>query len=166
MLFYVFYCQGFLILITENGLMLRAMILEHPAYALHLRAENDVADKNGQAHNALYERAQDLILLHKRHRAADQIVNPGGKDEKQQHRQRHAQHGSGNGNRLHGFITEFPVDPGVKPTHLLLACFLIGFFRRQHQRPIPNGKGIDKPGDSPQQGRPEQRIFVPQGLDL
>ena len=44
-LFYVFYCQGFLILIAENGLMLRAMILEHPAYALHLRAENDVADK-------------------------------------------------------------------------------------------------------------------------
>ena len=82
-LLHILHRQGQARLIAVDGLMLRAVVLEHPANILHAGNAPDIGKENPQAQETFHQVQEDRVLRHE----VEQLRRPRGDGDKENRRQ-------------------------------------------------------------------------------
>ena len=148
-------------LVAEDGLMLRAMVLEHALNVLLLRAQEQVAEEDQQLDDGL----DQIVHDHVRDEAPEQAREEGRQDHKKADRQAQRQHDRQRHNELlQLFAAELLLQPQIELRRLAL---LLGEeVRRVHQRLHAADHGVHKGHSAAQHGQAENGIAVTDELQL
>ena len=148
-------------LVAEDGLMLRAMVLEHALNVLLLRAQEQVAEEDQQLDDGLdqivHDHVRDEAPEQAREEGRQDHKKPDGQAQRQHDRQRHDE-------LLQLFAAELLLQPQIELRRLAL---LLGEeVRRVHQRLHAADHGVHKGHSAAQHGQAENGIAVADELQL
>ena len=156
---HVLHRQGQAVLIAEDGLVLGAVVLEHPVYVLHPGAEYQVAHEDHHLDYALQQVAQPHGQGDNQ---ADQAGDGGGQEDEQHHGKDDAQGHRGGDKKGRGLLAaQAPVQPKLELGGLLRLLFVLRQEGgREHQRLDAVGQGGTEVEHAPDEGHAQQGVAI------
>ena len=145
--------------IAEDGLVLRAVVLEHPADVLHMGTEHQIAHEDDDTHHAFQQVAQPHGQGNGQ---AHQSGEGGGQQDEQPHGENDAQHHRHGDKKGGGLLAaQVSVQPELEPGGLLrLLLVLREKGSRVHQRLDAVGQGGAEIEDTPEQRQAQGGVLV------
>ena len=147
-------------LIAENGLVLGAVVLEHPVHVLLLGAEEQVHNKYEYLDDALDEVVEQgaLGFEQPRHKRRQEHEQPQAQRQRKHQRHRHD-------DPLQLFRRHVLFQPLVEFRGL--GRLVLGeIVRREHQRLDALDHGVQKRHHAPNNGQPQHGVLIPHQLQL
>ena len=145
----VLHRQLFPCLVAGDGLVLGAVVAEHPLDVLHVAHQSQVADEDGDFQHAFQQSPYPVQGQH----LAQQAHNGGGQHHEQHQGQHAPQHRRQTHDKVLGLFSQMLIDPFVQLALLGLKGLLPhADLGGVHQAPVAHDQALDHAQHTPHQG--------------